>query len=267
MTGMPLANYCLRCGHALEERHAAGALRPVCPQCGRVHFFDPKVAVGVIVVIPIANVFAGALTEGIGTYWKNLIADPDTLHSIYLTLTVVPIALVANVVFGIASAWAISRFSFPGRTLLVACIGGTVEVVSKADGAWRSATLATLPAGAARLATDGERVVVACDDGALRLIEGASVTVLHQDPAKEKARGAVLADLEPSRPGLEAATAGYSGAVTVLRLGPERSSVTALEDAGRLHHLATLALEGPPRRLGLLACGYAGKVYLLTPSD
>ena len=49
MTGMPLANYCLRCGHALEERHAAGALRPVCPQCGRVHFFDPKVAVGVIV--------------------------------------------------------------------------------------------------------------------------------------------------------------------------------------------------------------------------
>jgi len=79
-------------------------------------------AVGVIVVIPIANVFAGALTEGIGTYWKNLIADPDTLHSIYLTLTVVPIALVANVVFGVASAWAISRFSFPGRTLLVALI-------------------------------------------------------------------------------------------------------------------------------------------------
>ncbi|MCC7362587.1 MAG: NUDIX hydrolase [Anaerolineales bacterium] len=46
---MSLANYCLRCGHALEVRPAAGALRPVCPQCGRVHFFDPKVAVGVIV--------------------------------------------------------------------------------------------------------------------------------------------------------------------------------------------------------------------------
>jgi 8-oxo-dGTP diphosphatase len=46
---MPLANYCLRCGHALEERLADGALRPVCPQCGRVHFFDPKVAVGVVV--------------------------------------------------------------------------------------------------------------------------------------------------------------------------------------------------------------------------
>lgn len=46
---MSLAQFCLRCGHALEERPAAGALRPVCPQCGRVHFFDPKVAVGVVV--------------------------------------------------------------------------------------------------------------------------------------------------------------------------------------------------------------------------
>ncbi len=46
---MSPANFCLRCGHALEQRLAEGALRPVCPQCGRVHFFDPKVAVGVVV--------------------------------------------------------------------------------------------------------------------------------------------------------------------------------------------------------------------------
>ena len=46
---MPHANFCLRCGHALEERQADGALRPVCPQCGRVHFFDPKVAVGLVI--------------------------------------------------------------------------------------------------------------------------------------------------------------------------------------------------------------------------
>jgi len=79
-------------------------------------------AVCLIVVVPIANVFAGAFSEGIGTYWKNLVSDADTLHSILLTLTVVPIALVANVVFGVAAAWAVSRFSFPGRTLLVALI-------------------------------------------------------------------------------------------------------------------------------------------------
>ena len=58
-------------------------------------------AVGVIVVIPIANVFAGALAEGVGTYWENLINDPDTLHSIYLTLTVVPIGRVCGTGMGI----------------------------------------------------------------------------------------------------------------------------------------------------------------------
>jgi sulfate transport system permease protein len=78
--------------------------------------------VGVLVVIPILNVFVGALSEGVGTYVKNLVADPDTLSAILLTLTVVPIALVANVVFGVAAAWAVTRFSFPGRTLLVAFI-------------------------------------------------------------------------------------------------------------------------------------------------
>src|SRR5262245_5350137 len=72
----------------------------------------------VLIVIPIVNVFSEALVEGIGTYWKNLVDDADTLHSILLTLTVVPIALVANVLFGVAAAWTISRFSFRGRTFL-----------------------------------------------------------------------------------------------------------------------------------------------------
>ena len=76
--------------------------------------------VGVLVVIPVINVFAVAFSKGAGAYWKNLFADPDTRHSILLTLTVVPIALVANVIFGVTAAWAISRFDFPGRTLLTA---------------------------------------------------------------------------------------------------------------------------------------------------
>jgi sulfate transport system permease protein len=78
--------------------------------------------VGVLVVIPVVNVFVVALSEGIGVYWKNLFADPDTLHSIGLTLTVVPIALVANLILGLSAAWVISRFEFPGRTLLTALI-------------------------------------------------------------------------------------------------------------------------------------------------
>jgi ADP-ribose pyrophosphatase YjhB (NUDIX family) len=44
-----MPNFCLDCGARLEERMAFGKPRPVCPSCGRVHFDDPKVAVGVVV--------------------------------------------------------------------------------------------------------------------------------------------------------------------------------------------------------------------------
>lgn len=77
---------------------------------------------GLLVVLPIVNVFYEALREGLGTYWQNLVADPDTRHAMLLTLTVVPIALAANIVFGIAAAWAIARFRFPGRAILTAFI-------------------------------------------------------------------------------------------------------------------------------------------------
>ena len=78
--------------------------------------------VGVVIVIPIVNVFVEALASGVGTYVRNLVSDPDTRDAILLTLTVVPIALVANTVFGVTAAWAISRFSFPGRSVLTALI-------------------------------------------------------------------------------------------------------------------------------------------------
>jgi sulfate transport system permease protein len=77
---------------------------------------------GVLIVIPLVNVFYQALAGGVGVYWDNLIRDPDTRHSIYLTLIVAPAAVAANVVFGVAAAWAIARFRFPGRTLLTAFI-------------------------------------------------------------------------------------------------------------------------------------------------
>ena len=78
--------------------------------------------VGLLVVIPVVHVFAGALSGGLGAYWRNLFGDPDTRHSILLTLTVVPGALAANIAFGLAAAWAIARFDFPGRTLLTSMI-------------------------------------------------------------------------------------------------------------------------------------------------
>lgn len=46
MTAVP--NFCVDCGTALQPREAFGKERPVCPNCGHVHFDDPKVAVGVV---------------------------------------------------------------------------------------------------------------------------------------------------------------------------------------------------------------------------
>jgi len=78
--------------------------------------------VGVLVLVPVINVFYEALARGAGTYMQNLLADADTRHAILLTLTVAPVAVVLNVVFGVAAAWAIARYQFPGRTILTTLI-------------------------------------------------------------------------------------------------------------------------------------------------
>ncbi len=77
---------------------------------------------GFFVVIPLVNVFVQAFANGPRVYWQNLFGDPDTLHSIGLTLKVASVAVVLNLVFGIAAAWAIAHFRFPGRALLTALI-------------------------------------------------------------------------------------------------------------------------------------------------
>jgi sulfate transport system permease protein len=75
-----------------------------------------------LIVVPVVNVFYQALSHGVGTYWVNLVRDPDTRHSILLTIIVAPVSVALNVVFGIAAAWALTRFRFPGRALLVTAI-------------------------------------------------------------------------------------------------------------------------------------------------
>ncbi len=76
----------------------------------------------VLVVVPVVNVFYQALAGGLRVYWDNLVADHDTRHAILLTLAVAPVAVVLNVLFGLAAAWALTRFRFPGRTLLLTLI-------------------------------------------------------------------------------------------------------------------------------------------------
>jgi sulfate transport system permease protein len=77
---------------------------------------------GALVGVPLVNVFVEAFADGPRVYWENLFHDPDTFHSILLTLMVAPAAVFLNLVFGLAAAWAIARFRFRGKQLLVTLI-------------------------------------------------------------------------------------------------------------------------------------------------
>lgn len=77
---------------------------------------------GIFVIVPVVNVFYQALAGGISTYVRNLVTDPDTRHSILLTLIVAPLAVLFNIIFGVAAAWAVVHYRFPGRALLITII-------------------------------------------------------------------------------------------------------------------------------------------------
>ncbi len=72
-------------------------------------------------LLPLVAVFAEALREGVGAYLASL-RDPDALSAIRLTLVVAAVAVPANLVFGLAAAWAIARFDFAGKSVLTTLI-------------------------------------------------------------------------------------------------------------------------------------------------
>jgi sulfate transport system permease protein len=78
--------------------------------------------IAVVVVVPVVHVFWLAFGNGLAGYWEALAGDADTRHAILLTMTVAPVAVAANLVFGVAAAWAIARFRFRGRALLISLI-------------------------------------------------------------------------------------------------------------------------------------------------
>ncbi|SDL58972.1 sulfate ABC transporter permease subunit CysW [Paracoccus chinensis] len=76
---------------------------------------------GVLVLAPLATVFAEALSRGIGTALASL-SDPQAWSAIRLTLLVAAIAVPLNAVFGVAAAWAITKFDFRGKAFLITLI-------------------------------------------------------------------------------------------------------------------------------------------------
>lgn len=72
-------------------------------------------------LIPLAAVFSQAFEKGISVYLEA-VKEPDTLASIKLTLITAAVAVPLNLVFGVIASWAIAKFTFPGKNLLITLI-------------------------------------------------------------------------------------------------------------------------------------------------
>jgi sulfate transport system permease protein len=74
-----------------------------------------------LLLAPLATVFAMALARGFEAYLVSF-ADPDTLAAIRLTLLTAAVVVPINTVFGLAAAWAIAKFEFRGKSVLITLI-------------------------------------------------------------------------------------------------------------------------------------------------
>lgn len=73
------------------------------------------------IILPLVNVFAMAFSKG-GAAYLAAITEPDARAAIVLTLIVALISVTLNLVFGIVAAWAITKFEFRGKSLLITLI-------------------------------------------------------------------------------------------------------------------------------------------------
>ncbi len=74
-----------------------------------------------ILFLPLVTVFMEALRKGWGTLFESF-SDPDTLAAVRLTLIVAAIAVPFNAIVGLAASWAIAKFEFKGKNLLLTLI-------------------------------------------------------------------------------------------------------------------------------------------------
>jgi sulfate transport system permease protein len=72
-------------------------------------------------LLPLVAVFVEALRKGWEVYFAALV-EPDALSAIKLTLIAAAISVPLNLVFGVAAAWSIAKFEFPGKHLLITFI-------------------------------------------------------------------------------------------------------------------------------------------------
>ncbi len=76
---------------------------------------------GAFLLTPLLAVFLEAFRKGVGAYFESF-RDPAVLSAIKLTLLTAAIAVPLNLVFGLAAAWSVAKFEFPGKSLLTTLI-------------------------------------------------------------------------------------------------------------------------------------------------
>jgi sulfate/thiosulfate transport system permease protein len=114
-------------GTAVISRAATAAPRAVARPTGEspaIRWILTAIALGflaLMLVVPLVLVFTEALAKGLQAYWEA-IKEPDALSAAKLTLLIASIAVPVNLLFGVAAAWCISKFEFPGKNLLVTLI-------------------------------------------------------------------------------------------------------------------------------------------------
>ena len=107
-----------------KPRLSSGQHKPVLTEPPWVRYLLTAVAllfVGLFIGLPLVIVFVEAFRRGWGTYVAAL-ALPDTWAAIRLTLQVTAITVAANLVFGLVAAWAVAKFEFRGKSLLISLI-------------------------------------------------------------------------------------------------------------------------------------------------
>lgn len=74
-----------------------------------------------VLFVPLVAIFAEALRKGLGVFLASF-TSPAALSAIWLTLLTAAICVPLNVVFGLSAAWAITKFQFPGKSILITLI-------------------------------------------------------------------------------------------------------------------------------------------------
>jgi len=95
---------------------------PAAVRAGRAGLIFVSIAfLALLLLAPLGAVLAQALAEGARVYFESF-DNPDTLAAIKLTLLTAAIVVPLNTLFGIAAAWAIAKFEFRGKSLLITLI-------------------------------------------------------------------------------------------------------------------------------------------------